>query len=45
MTLPLRQDLITPGTSATNSEARISSKPSAYACMIPYSMPLWTILA
>ncbi len=26
-----------------NFDLYISSKPSAYACMIPYSTPLWTI--
>src|SRR5215211_1399791 len=29
--------------SRPNSDARITSEPSAYACISPYSIPLWTI--
>ena len=40
----LAPDLTTAGTS-DDSDAFSSSYPSAYACIMPYSMPLWTILA
>ena len=44
-TLPWRQISAIAATSRSNSVLPLSSaKPSAYACIIPYSMPLWIIL-
>ena len=42
-TLPWSQTLVTFWRSRANSLACRSSKPSPYAWIIPYSMPLWTI--
>ena len=44
MTVPSRQDRSTSVTLSVTSAFSSSSQPSAYACMIAYSMPLWTIL-
>ena len=43
MTVPSVHDAITPGTSSITSAATMSSYPSAYDCINPYSMPLCTI--
>ncbi len=41
--MPSRQLSKVPGTSSTMPEATMSSYPSAKDCIMPYSMPLWTI--
>ena len=43
MTVPSRQERKTSVTLSVSSALSSSSQPSAYACMIAYSMPLWTI--
>src|ERR1700687_2807461 len=43
-TLPCPQRLATLARSSRYSDLCIASKPSAYACISPYSIPLWTIL-
>ncbi len=43
--MPSCQERNTSRTSVTESAASSSSQPSAKACIMAYSMPLWTILA
>ena len=45
MTVPSCQERKTSRTSVTESTASSSSQPSAKACIMAYSMPLWTIFA
>ena len=44
ITVPSRQERKTSVTLSVSSAVSSSSQPSAYACMMAYSMPLWTIL-